>query len=114
MHDEIDEAAFIRAMRAEGQWPQVVPPAVLAECLTGHPGRDAMVNRLLKACSVPESFPEALGRRAGALRTRARRGSGIDAIVVAFAEPGGTVLTSDADDIRALTARATDVEMKTI
>lgn len=107
-------AAFIRALRATGDWPPVVPPAVLAECVTGHAGRDAMVNRLLKTCSIPELFPEALGRRAGALRAAARRGSAVDAIVVAYAEPGGVVLTSDPDDLGALAAHAANVEVRSI
>lgn len=105
---------FIRKLRREGQWPPVVPPAVLAECITGHPGRDALVNRVLATCAFPERFPQRLGRRAGALRAAARRGSGIDAIVVAFAEPGGSVLTSDPDDIGALAAYADDVDVDTI
>ncbi len=107
-------AAFVRVLRRVGSWPAVVPPVVLAECLTGHAGRDAMVNRLLKTCNIPELFPEALGRRAGALRTAARRGSAVDAIVVALAEPGGTVLTCDPGDIRALATHARGVEVESI
>lgn len=34
--------------------------------------------------------------------TGARRGSAVDALVVAFAEPDGTVLTGDPDDLAAL------------
>jgi hypothetical protein len=104
-------APFVRTLRREGAWPPIVPPAVLAECITGHPGRDALVNRFLKTCVIPADFPERLGRRAGALRTRAKKGSGIDAIVVAFAEPGGAVLTSDPDDLGALAAYADGVEV---
>jgi hypothetical protein len=58
---------------------------------------------LLKTCEVVEKIPEALARRAALLRRRARRGSAIDALVVAMAEPDGTVLTTDpnvAPDIR--------------
>jgi predicted nucleic acid-binding protein len=36
----------------------------------------------------------------------ARRVSAVDALVAAFAEPGGTVLTSDPDDLEALAAHA--------
>jgi len=107
-------AAFVRALRGAGAWPPVVPPVVLAECVTGHAGRDATVNRLLKTCTIPEELPEALARRAGALRTAARRGSAVDAIVVTFAEPGGTVLTSDVDDITALAAHAKAIRVATI
>ncbi len=44
-----------------------------------------------------------------ALRRLARRGSAVDALVVAFAEPGGTVLTSHPDDLEALASHPRDV-----
>lgn len=50
-------------------------------------------------------------RRAAALRVSARRGSAIDALLVAMAEPGGTVPSGDVGDLRALAAYATDVEV---
>jgi len=89
--------------------PPVVPSAVLTECLTGDPGRDAATYRLLKTCEIVDLLPERLARRAARLRTRARRGSAIDAIVVVTAEPGGTVLTSDPRDLAALAEHAADV-----
>ena len=46
---------------------------------------------------------------AGTLRTRARTGSAVDALLVALAEPGGTVLTGDAEDLEALAAHADGV-----
>ena len=45
-----------------------------------------------------------LARRAAELRRRARRGSAVDALVVAVAEPNGAVLTGDEADITALAA----------
>jgi len=86
----------------------------LIEALHGHSGRDAQTNRLLKACNVIEQVPEKLARRAALLRYLARRGSAIDALVVAMAEPGGTVLTSDLADLRALAAHASDVLIERI
>lgn len=71
---------------------------MLVECLTGHGGQDVSANRLLRACEILPAPSERLARRAAALRTAAGRGSAIDAIVVAAAEPGGTVLTSDPGD----------------
>ncbi len=68
-----------------------------------------MANRLLKTCDVVEDIPETVARRAAFLRTRARRGSAVDALVVAMAEPGGSVLTSDPDDLSALAAHARDI-----
>lgn len=100
-----DAAALIRALREEGQWPPLVPSAVLVECLQGHRGRDAAANRFLKTCDIVEELGESVARRAAFLRSRARRGSAVDAIVVAHAEPGATVLTSDLRDLEALESR---------
>ena len=104
-------ATLILALREEGLWPPVVPSVVLVECLQGHAGRDASTNRFLKTCDVIEEAPESLARRAALLRRKARRGSAVDALAVASAEPGGTVLTSDLDDIEALAAHATRVHV---
>lgn len=98
---------FIR----DGLWPPVVPSPVLIEYLQGHAGRDARVNLLLKSCDVSEVIDVGLTRRAGWLRTRAKKGSAVDALVVAAAEPGGMVLTSDYDDLSALAAFARDVRI---
>jgi predicted nucleic acid-binding protein len=107
-------AALIVALREEGLWPPVVPSVVLVECLQGHAGRDAAENRLLKTCDVVEHLPEATARRAAFLRRRAGRGSAVDALVVAFAEPGGTVLTTDPGDIEALAANAQRVRVERV
>ncbi len=97
-------SALLAALRREELWPPLVPAPVLVECLTGHAGRDANVNRLLRTCTVGERVSEMLARRAAALRFAARRGSAVDALVVASAEPDGVVLTSDLGDLRALAA----------
>ena len=76
----------------------------MIEALQGDAARDALANRLLKTCDVVEEIPEGLARRAARLRTQARRGSAIDSLVVAMAEPGGSVLTSDLPDFNALAA----------
>lgn len=86
-----------------------MPSVVLVECLQGHGGRDALANRFLKTCDVAEALGESLARRAAFLRRLARRGSAVDALVVASAEPEGTVLTSDPGDLRALAAHAAGV-----
>lgn len=106
--------ALIVALREEGLWPPTVPAWVLVECLQGHAGRDANENRFLKTCDVAEAIPESLARRAALLRRLARRGSAVDALVVALAEPGGTVLTSDPEDLKALAANAADVLIERI
>ncbi|MCK6557099.1 hypothetical protein L6Q96_21355 [Candidatus Binatia bacterium] len=107
-------AALILALREEGLWPPVVPSVVLVECLHGHAGRDALANRFLKTCDVVEETPEPLARRAALLRRRSRRGSAVDALVVAFAEPNGTALTSDIDDLKALAAHANRVSVEKV
>ncbi|HVW30754.1 MAG TPA: PIN domain-containing protein [Polyangiaceae bacterium] len=106
--------AFLLALRKEGLWPPSVPSVVLVECLQGHAARDAAENRLLKTCDVIENVGERLARRAAFLRSRARRGSAVDALVVASAEPGGTVLTTDPDDLEALAAHADRVTVERI
>jgi len=102
-------AAIIDVLMRDGLWPPVVPSVVLVESLTGRQRTDAVTNRFLKTCDIVERLPERLARRSAALRALARTGSAIDAIVVAAAEPGGTVLTGDVGDLRALAAYAADV-----
>ena len=94
-------------LRREIDQPFVVPTTVVAEVLTGIGPRDARVNRLLAGCDlVPLS--EFLARRSAALRHKARRGSVVDASVVAVAEVkgGGVVLTGDVGDLEALSAKS--------
>lgn len=107
-------AALVSELVAAGQWPPVVPTVVLVESLRGRPDLDVNVHRLLKGCIVEPYVPERLARRAAELRRRARRGSAVDAVVVAMAEPAGTVLTGDPEDLEALAAHADDVRVETI
>lgn len=109
-----DTAALVIALRRRGLWPAIVPTVVLTESLTGSVQRDVNTNSLLKACDVRPVVSERVARRAAGLRTKARRGSAVDALVVALAEPGRTVLTSDGDDLGALAANADDVTIEVI
>lgn len=86
----------------------------MLEALHGDAARDALANRLLKTCDVIEEIPEGLARRAARLRRQARRGSAIDSLVVAMAEPGGSVLTSDLHDLGALAQYARDVVVERV
>ena len=106
--------ALIRALRNDGLWPTVAPTVVLVESLQGHSGRDATTNRFLKTCLIETVVTEQTARRAAELRRRARHGSAVDAVIVALAEPGGTVLTGDKADIGALAAHAHEVTVETI
>lgn len=105
-------ARLLAGLRARGLWPPVVLSPSLVECLRGDAGRDAPVNRLLKTCDLVEEVPEALARRAAFLRAKARAGSAVDALVVAAAEGGGSVLTSDLGDVSALAAYANGVTVE--
>ena len=84
-----DSAALIAVFKRDGLWPPLVPSVVLAESTTGRQRHDANIHRFLKTCEITEGLTEHLARRAGAIRALAHRGSAVDAIVVAIAEPGG-------------------------
>lgn len=107
-------AALIEALQAENLWPPVVPTVVLAESTTGAARTDANINRLLKSCDMDPIVAERTARRAGHLRSRARKGSAVDAILVALAEPGGVVLTGDTEDLEALAAHADGVMIERV
>ena len=106
--------SLIRAFREQELWPPVVPSMVLVESLHGDPRRDANMHRFLKLCIVEPSVSVSTARRAAELRGRARTGSAVDALVVAIAEPGGTVLTGDQADIEALAAHASGVAVELV
>ncbi len=107
-------AALIEALRAEGLWPPVVPSVVLVECLTGDGSKDTAEHRFLRTCDVVEALPVTLARKAAWLRSRARTGSAVDAVVAAMAEPNGTVLTGDPADLRALAEHPSGVTVERI
>ncbi len=107
-------SALIDALRAEDLWPPVVPTVVLAESTTGAARTDANINRLLKSCDVEPIVVERTARRAGYLRARAQAGSVVDALLVAMAEPGGTVLTGDRDDLEALASYSDGVVIERV
>lgn len=106
--------ALIEEFRNAGLWPPVVPTMVLVESLQGHPGRNANANRFLKTVMKDEAVSLEVARRAAELRRRAKRGSAVDALVVALAEPRGTVLTGDAADISALAAVSKGVAVELV
>ena len=106
-----ESAALIAVFKHDGLWPPAVPSVVLTESITKRQRSDVNINRFLKTCDIVEKLPEHLARRAGALRALALQGSAVDAIIVALAEPGGAVLTSDLKDLRALAAHADSVNI---
>lgn len=90
----------------------MVPSVVLVECLTGDAGRDANTNRFLKGCDIVGDLPVPVARRAARLRFLAGRGSAVDAVVVAVAEPDRAVLTSDRGDLGALATHTPGVAVE--
>ena len=107
-------AATISVLRRDGLWPPVVPSVVVVESVTGRTGVDANTNRLLKTCDIVPELSETTARRAAQMRYTAKRGSAVDAVVVATAEPGGGVLTGDLEDLRALAVYADDVTVEAV
>jgi predicted nucleic acid-binding protein len=109
--DRLLRERVARLARRSGE-PFLVPATVIIEATTGSPARDAKVNRFLRGCEIV-ALGEALARRSAALRSASRRGSPVDASVVATAEArgGGVVLSTDLDDLRALAAHAVGVEV---
>ncbi|MBI2705089.1 MAG: hypothetical protein HYX32_07350 [Actinobacteria bacterium] len=102
-----------------------MPSAVLAGgVLSGHPGRDYHVRRLLDTLDIAP-VDEALAHAAGFLRTQTLHPttdtppSGVDAIVVAHADTTAThddvmIVTSDEDDITALAIHTTNTSRLTV
>jgi predicted nucleic acid-binding protein len=107
-------AALIKALKEENLWPPIVSTVVIAESTSGAPRTDTNINRFLKTCEVDPVISERAARRAGYLRARARTASAVDALVVAIAEPAGTVLTGDPADLKALASHATGVEIEAV
>ena len=107
-------AALIRAFRSQELWPPIVPTMVLVESLYGDPSRDANTDRFLKMCIIETSVSRKTVKRAAELRRLAKTGSAVDALVVAIAEPGATVLTGDRADIEALAAYSNGVHVQII
>lgn len=105
--------ARLQEVRRRGEWPPIVPAAVLTEALTGDHRRDFHENRLLRVCVV-EPVDEDLARDAALLRTAvagSRIPSAVDAIVAAQADRvgGAVVLTTDPGDLRALARHTRNV-----
>jgi len=118
----IDERrrACLRLLRERAD-DLVLPTAVLAESvLTGHPGHDYQVRRLLELLDITDIDPPT-GHAAGALRHAAIAGgqspppSGVDALVAATAEARAAsddvlIITSDGDDFEQLASLASNPE----
>jgi predicted nucleic acid-binding protein len=87
---------------------------VLVESLHGHAQRDVQANRFLKTVVTDDVVSIEVARRAAELRRRSKKGSAVDALVVAVAEPNGTVLTGDESDISGLAAHSRGVSVELV
>ena len=76
---------------------------VVAEVWRDPSGRQSSLARLLKAVDV-RAVDDRLGRAAGVLLGRARRGQAADATIVATAAAGDRVVTADPSDVSGLVA----------
>jgi hypothetical protein len=114
-HRSSRSAAMIRALRNHDIWPPVVATMVVAESLYGDPQSDSSTLRFLRTCVVDDHVPSGIARRAAELLRRTGHGTTTQAVVVALAEPDGTVLTStDGDDLRALAAASDNVTVEVV
>ena len=77
--------------------------AVVAQVWRDPSGGQAELARLLRSVDV-KPVDRRLGQDAGVLSGRAGAGDAVDATVVAIAQAGDRIITSDPDDIRALVA----------
>lgn len=76
---------------------------VVAQVWRDSLGRQASLARLLRAVDV-RPVDRRIGQTAGALMAQTRTSDAVDATVVAIAEPGDRIITSDPGDLRALVA----------
>jgi hypothetical protein len=108
--DDRDMVALIKRERLAGRAP-LTHGGVIGQVWRGGRGRQANLARLLPGVEV-RPLDDALGRRVGVLLGVARAVDVIDGAVVAIADDGDEIYTSDVDDLRALAAAAgTHVEI---
>jgi hypothetical protein len=96
-----DIIALIKRERLAGRAP-LTHGGVVGQVWRGG-GRQASLARLLPGLDVVALGAD-LGRRAGALLARSRTADVIDAALALLAQDGDEILTSDADDLRAVVA----------
>lgn len=110
--DEPALALIAAAQRRE--WPVVVPSAVLVEWWRGQRGPAAHLLDAFRVEPLRAALAEVAGIALGRLsrRSKRRRASAVDAVVMASAASrGDVVLTSDRDDLEALRAVFPDVRL---
>jgi hypothetical protein len=106
-----DVVALIKRERQAGRVP-ISHGGVVAQVWRGGTGRQVPVARLLAGTDVA-ALDDGLGRRAGRLLDRSGQSDAIDAAVVALAQDGDDILTSDPVDLKAL-ARTAGIHVELI
>lgn len=100
--DRGDRAMAARLRVAQGSGLELRSNgAVVAQVWRESAGRQAVLSRLLRSVDV-RAVDRSLGQEAGVLLGRAGRGDAVDATVVAVANTGDRIITSDPAEIRAL------------
>ena len=93
--------------RLKGALQAASPPrthgGVIAQVWRGGSGRQARLASALQALEIVP-LDEALGRRAGVLLANCGLSDAIDAALVALADHGDQIITSDPDDLAVLVA----------
>ena len=86
--------------------PRLTHGGVVAQVWRGGAGRQALLSKALQAIkTIP--LDQELGRRAGVLLARSGLVDAVDAALVAMADHGDQILTSDPDDLALLVAAST-------
>lgn len=99
-----DRPAWRRLNRAVADGtPPITHGGVVAQVWRGGQGRQALLARAMAGILVVPLGAE-LGRRAGDLLARSLTTDAIDAAVVALANDGDDIITSDVSDLRVLIA----------
>jgi hypothetical protein len=101
---ERDVVALVKRERQAGRLP-VTSGGVVAQVWRGGRGRQAQLARLLAGVDV-EPIDDRLARRAGMLLAATGQSDAVDATVVCLARDGDDILTSDPNDLHALTLAA--------
>jgi hypothetical protein len=101
---ERDVVALVKRERQAGRVP-LTSGGVVAQVWRGGRGRQAQLARLLAGVDV-EPIDDRLARRAGMLLAATGQSDAVDATVVCLARDGDDILTSDPNDLHALTLAA--------
>lgn len=99
-----DVVALLKGELRDGREPKT-HGAVLGQVWRGGGGRQAPLARALRGVEILPVDAE-LGRRAGMLLKAARSSDVVDAALVAIADDGDELLTSDVEDLEALAVAA--------